>query len=52
MGSGLCVVYAPNTFGQDEATKAVVRDPSGDPPESVRIAVDACPTGALSLVTP
>ena len=51
MGSGLCLVYAPNTFAQDEATKAVVRDPSGDPPAAVRIAVDACPTGARSLVT-
>lgn len=50
MGSGLCVVYAPNTFEHDDETKAVVRDPVGDPLEAIRTAVDACPTGALSLV--
>ena len=51
MGSGMCVVYAPGTFAHDDETKAVVVDPPGDPIDSVRIAVEACPTGALRLVT-
>ncbi len=51
IGSGLCVVYAAATFAQDDEAKAMVVDPAGDPIESVRIAIEACPTGALSLVT-
>ena len=50
MGSGMCIVYAPNTFAHDDETKAVVIDPPGDPIEAVRTAVEACPTGALRLV--
>jgi ferredoxin len=49
MGSGMCTMYAPSTFAQDEETKVVVTDPAGDPAEAIRIAVEACPTGALSL---
>jgi ferredoxin len=49
MGSGMCIMYAPATFVHDEDTKAVVMDPDGDPDESIRIAVEACPTGALRL---
>jgi ferredoxin len=50
MGSGMCIMYAPGTFAHDDATKAVVVDPEGDPIEQVRIAIEACPTGALTLV--
>jgi ferredoxin len=50
MGSGLCLVYAPGVFGQDEETKAVVLDPGGEPAETVRVAAEACPTGAIQLV--
>jgi ferredoxin len=49
IGSGMCVTYAPGTFDQDEEAKAIVVDPAGDPADTVRAAVDACPTGALSL---
>jgi ferredoxin len=49
MGSAMCTMYAPSTFAQDEETKVVVTDPEGDPAEAIRIAVEACPTGALSL---
>jgi len=51
MGSGMCIVYAPNTFEHDGDTKAVVVDPAGDPIDAIRNAVQACPTGALRLVT-
>ena len=50
MGSVMCIVYAPGTFAHDEETKAVVVDPSGDPIESIRNAVQACPTSAIRLV--
>jgi ferredoxin len=44
----MCTMYAPGTFAQDDENKAVVT-PEGDPFEQVSIAVEACPTGALSL---
>jgi ferredoxin len=50
IGSGMCIMYAPGTFAQDEQTKAVVTDPDGDPVESIRVAVEACPTGALRII--
>jgi ferredoxin len=50
MGSGMCIVYAPNTFAHDDETKAVVVDPAGDPIESIRNAVQACPMSAIRLV--
>jgi ferredoxin len=49
MGSGMCIVYAPGTFAHDDETKAVVVDPNGDPIESIRNAVQACPTSAITL---
>jgi ferredoxin len=49
MGSGMCIVYAPGTFAHDDETKAVVVDPQGDPIESIRNAVQACPTGAITI---
>jgi len=50
MGSGMCLVYAPGTFEHDEHTKAIVLDPAGDTIEAIRTAVEACPTGALTLI--
>ena len=50
MGSGMCLVYAPGTFEHDEQTKAIVVDPAGDTIEAIRTAVEACPTGALTLI--
>ena len=47
MGSGTRIMYAPGTFTHDDETKAVVMDVAGDPIDSIRTAVDACPTGAL-----
>lgn len=49
MGSGMCSVYAPGTFTQDEQAKVVLIDPATDPIEAIRTAVEACPTGALQL---
>jgi len=51
MGTGLCVVYASATFAHDADTKAVVTDPTGDSPDDIQNAIEACPTGAITLVT-
>jgi ferredoxin len=51
MGSGMCIVYAPGTFAHDDETKAIVVVLMGDSIDTVRIAVEACPTGALSLTS-
>ncbi|MEV1063944.1 ferredoxin [Streptomyces sp. NPDC050263] len=46
LGSGVCVVYAPDTFAHDEEAKAVVVGPP-EPLDTVRTAVEGCPTRAL-----
>ena len=48
-GSGMCIVYAPNTFAHDDETKAVVTDPDGDPIDAIRNAAEACPTSAITI---
>jgi ferredoxin len=50
MGSGMCYLYAPNTFEVDDGAKALVANPEGDPIDTIRTAIEACPTGALRLV--
>jgi ferredoxin len=49
MGSGNCAFHAPNTFDLDDDMKAIVVDPVGDSEDKVRLAIDGCPTMALSL---
>ena len=49
IGSGLCLLYAPGTFEHDESTKAVLIEGSNDDLETVKIAIEACPTRALRL---
>lgn len=50
IGSGVCLVYAPNTFIHDDEAKAVVTDDATDDLESIRNAVQGCPTRALRLI--
>lgn len=49
IGSGMCVTYAPRTFDQDANAKVVVLEPPSDELEVVQAAIDACPTGAITL---
>ncbi|MDG2029166.1 MAG: ferredoxin [Acidimicrobiales bacterium] len=49
IGSGMCLVYAGETFEHDAESKAVVVDAPGNDLETVRIAVESCPTRALIL---
>jgi ferredoxin len=49
MGSGMCIMYAPATFAHDDQTKAILLDAAGDSEDTIRTAVEACPTGALTI---
>jgi ferredoxin len=49
IGSGVCTVYAPTAFSQDERAKVVLLDPPASDLDAVRAAVEACPTRALTL---
>lgn len=49
IGSGLCVLYAPGAFATDAEAKAVVIEPTGPAPDSVRTAMNACPTSAITI---
>lgn len=49
IGSGLCVIYAGETFAHDANAHAIVVDAVGDTLERIRVAVDACPTSAITL---
>ena len=51
MGSGLCITYAQGTFEHDDEARAVLRTPTTDSLDEVRSAVEACPTGAIQLIT-
>lgn len=50
IGSGNCVFYAGETFDLDEDDRAIIVDPSGDDPDKQRMAVQNCPSGALTVV--
>ena len=50
IGSGMCLVYAPATFTHDDQATAVLLDRPTDDIETVRVAVEGCPTGALRLM--
>jgi ferredoxin len=49
IGTGNCVFYAERTFDIDGSNKATVVDPDGDAIVDQRMAVENCPTGALSF---
>ncbi len=50
MGSGMCCIYAPNTFDVDDETHSIVKDPRGDDIAQIRNAIESCPTRSLRLV--
>jgi ferredoxin len=50
MGSGMCCMYAPESFEIDDETKSVYKEGGGTSLEQLRTAIEACPTGALELV--
>jgi ferredoxin len=53
IGSGQCVLVAPELFDQDEADGSVItraEQPPADSLDEAREAVALCPSGALSFV--
>jgi ferredoxin len=49
VGSGNCLYWAPATFDLDDGGTSVVVDPAGDDQDRIRVAVDGCPTRAITL---
>ncbi|MFM8303827.1 MAG: ferredoxin [Actinomycetota bacterium] len=49
MGSGNCQFWAPGVFEIDDDGIAIVVDPEGAPEDRIALAVDGCPTKAISL---
>lgn len=47
MGSGVCTFHAPNTFGIDDTSKAVVVAVA-EPLEVLRDAAESCPQRAVT----
>ena len=50
MGSGVCSVYAPETFDLDDETKSTVVNPAGNPLDQIEAAASGCPTRAIKVV--
>jgi ferredoxin len=50
MGSGNCGFWAPGVFDLDDDGIAYVVDPEGDTEEKIRLAVEGCPTQAISIL--
>lgn len=48
-GARACTLRAPHTFALDEARKAVVTDPAGDPEPLILDAARSCPNFAIEL---
>ena len=49
IGSKCCTHAAPGVFRLDAEQIAVVADPAGGSREQVLLAVEECPTGAISV---
>lgn len=49
MGSGNCSFWAPGVFDLDDDGIAIVINPTGEPEEKIMLAVQGCPTQAISV---
>jgi ferredoxin len=49
VGSGNCLFWAPGTFDLDDEGLSVVIDPAGDDEEAIQVAVEGCPTRAITI---
>jgi ferredoxin len=49
MGSGNCGFWAPGVFDLDDEGYAFVVDPTAAPEEKIVLAMQGCPTQAISL---
>jgi ferredoxin len=49
IGSGNCVYWAPATFELDDEGLSVPAEPTGDARDVLQVAVEGCPTRAITL---
>lgn len=49
IGCASCTAVAPNTFEMNDEFKAIVKDEKGDDEETVKMAVQSCPTEAIII---
>lgn len=49
IGCGTCVVLAPKSFKLGDDGKSHPIEPPGDEEETIKEAVDSCPTSAIKL---
>jgi ferredoxin len=49
VGNAMCEQYAPNVFGLNDERQSYVKDPEGDPEESVIEAAENCPVSAITV---
>ena len=49
IGCGTCAALAGNTFRMTDEGKAEVYNETGDDADTIKIAADSCPVGAISL---
>jgi ferredoxin len=52
VGSGNCVFWASATFDLADDGVSVVLDPPGDGLDVITVAVEGCPTRAISITPP
>lgn len=50
IGCGTCPAIAPNTFRINDEGKAEVYNETGDDEQTIKMACDACPVIAISLI--
>lgn len=49
IGAASCVAVAPETFALDDENIAIIKNPAGNPDETILMAAQACPTKAIYL---
>ena len=49
MGSGNCLFWAPGVFDLDDDAVAIVLDPTAAPEDRIALAVEGCPTKAITV---
>jgi ferredoxin len=50
MGSGNCQFWAPGVFDLDDDGIAIVLDPTAAPEDRIVLAVEGCPTKAITMI--
>ena len=49
VGNAMCETFAENTFGLNDDRQSYVKDPAGDPEETIIEAAENCPVTAITV---